>query len=300
MDTKDLFKYRSVTACLRAAYDLISDNFTSILKKTWWAVLIYAIFLALTVYFRVPNKGLHDWGVSSPWASYILQTFVYAALWVTSFVASASIWNWINKKGLKFCLVRFTLPAVACQAIGAFVLGVGMALAQAFFEGYAAKAIPAKESLTTAYAITGGISIVLIILVLVVTLPFAYIIPRCMLTEKKSDIAPWKSYKCGLRHLGGAVKLGILGSIILGVICAVIMLPTFILVWAQITSQLGALNGDALGTPGYFTLLFLVVLTITLAVATYLEAWLGIAYAYLYGSTATLEEHRKNININKE
>ena len=49
MDTNEIFKYRSVTACMRASYELVTSHLFQILKKTWWASLILAIFTVCTI-----------------------------------------------------------------------------------------------------------------------------------------------------------------------------------------------------------------------------------------------------------
>ena len=49
MDTKVLFKNRSITSCMKAAYDYIGSHFTSLIKKTWWTTLIYAVLMAITI-----------------------------------------------------------------------------------------------------------------------------------------------------------------------------------------------------------------------------------------------------------
>ena len=35
MDTNKIFKYRSVTACMKASYELVTGHLVQILKKTW-------------------------------------------------------------------------------------------------------------------------------------------------------------------------------------------------------------------------------------------------------------------------
>ena len=53
MDTKVLFKNRSITSCMKAAYDYIGSHFTSLIKKTWWATLIYSALLVLHAWLAV-------------------------------------------------------------------------------------------------------------------------------------------------------------------------------------------------------------------------------------------------------
>ena len=294
MDTKVLFKHRSVTACMKASYDMTSGNITSLLKKTWWAVLIFAIFMALTVYFRMPNKGLHDWGENSPWASFILQSLVYLCAWFSCINMGAAFWAWLTKRPYAHSLLRY---GIAILVFDLFTILCNLLLSggvMTYYTSAVAKAAATHAPIaSTTYIVTAVIALAGILISLVVLLPFGYVIPKVMLMEKGEKIEPWKTFKKGFRYSGAIFKMGFLGTIILCVIACIIVIPASILGWAQLSSQLGALEGDPLGVPGYFTPLFLVVLTLTMFVISYTYCWLGISFAFLYGSKKTQEEERR-------
>ena len=373
MDTTVLFKYRSVTACMKASYDLMNHHLTSLLKKTWWAILIYAIFVALTLYFRLPNKALHDWGEVSPWSSYIIQTFIYLGVWVTGIVSCATIWVWLKKmfskaKGASYSkaaeekvseekisekkaaeenksiatgekkskisfkktLIRFALLSILFDFILGFVVGGFTGGVSSFYQGYAAHAAAdnpmiqvgaaadstaqmgmATDSIGAAHqAIANGaaaadgtswmtngaigciLGIVFIALMLLVCIPFANIIPQVMLKGQGEKWELWKSYKMGLRHFGGIFKMAFLGGIILSIILFVVSIPAMLLCWAQVSSQLGALNGDPLGVPSYFPIQTFIVFTLTIFVISYAFTWLNISFVYFFGANKTLEEKK--------
>lgn len=373
MDTTVLFKYRSVTACMKASYDLMNHHLTSLLKKTWWAILIYAIFVALTLYFRLPNKALHDWGEASPWSSYIIQTFIYLGVWVMGIVSCAAIWVWLKKmfskaKGASYSkaaeekvseekiseekvaeenklittgenkskisfkktLIRFALLSILFDFILGFVVGGFTGGVSSFYQGYAAHAAAdnpmiqvgaaadstaqmgmATDSIGAAHqAIANGaaaadgtswmtngaigciLGIVFIALMLLVCIPFANIIPQVMLKGQGEKWELWKSYKMGLRHFGGIFKMAFLGGIILSIILFVVSIPAMLLCWAQVSSQLGALNGDPLGVPSYFPIQTFIVFTLTIFVISYAFTWLNISFVYFFGANKTLEEKK--------
>lgn len=285
MDTKELFKYRSVTACMKASYDLMSDHLGSLLKKTWWAVLIYAIFLALTAYFRLPNKALHDWGETSPWASYILQTLIYGGTWIASFLVGGCIWTWLNKKSIGKNILHFTASFILYDILLYLALLGGAAVI---------------EMLTTNMGIKAVSCLAVFILTLIVTLPFAHVVPCVMLKEDGEKMRPWKMYVAGLRHFGAIFKLGFLSVIIISVINCILFIPALMLGWTQMASQLGALEGDPLGVPGYFTPLVLVVLTISFFIFIYLGTWLCLSLAYLYGSHKTQDKEKEERRLSLE
>lgn len=317
MDTTVLFKYRSVTACMKASYDLMNHHLTSLLKKTWWAILIYAIFVALTLYFRLPNKALHDWGEASPWSSYIIQTFIYLGVWVTGIVSCAAIWVWLKKNksittgenkskiSFKKTLIRFALLSILFDFILGFVVGGFTGGVCSFYQGYAAHAaadnpmiqVGAAADSTAQMGMTNGaigciLGIVLIALMLLVCIPFANIIPQVMLKGQGEKWELWKSYKMGLRHFGGIFKMAFLGGIILSIILFVVSIPAMLLCWAQVTSQLGALNGDPLGVPSYFPIQTFIVFTLTIFVISYAFTWLNISFVYFFGANKALEEKK--------
>ena len=122
-----------------------------------------------------------------------------------------------------------------------------------------------------------------------------HIIPHVMLKQKEEKLKPWSTYKEGVKHLGSIFLMGFLGTIIICIISCIVLIPTFIMSWAQMSSQMGALGGDPLGVPAYFTPLLLIVLSITIFVLTYVASWLGISYAYLYGSNTSLEKKKKEL-----
>lgn len=293
MDTNEIFKYRSVTACMKASYESTSNNFKSLVKKTWWASLILAIFTALTLYFRMPNKGLHDWGMENPWSSYIIQTLIYLAFLASNVIVSIAVWNWFNGKGFRANSVRFTGPYLLYILLLFALWYFFPSFIMGFVDGYVAKVTVAGESPTTLYCIKGALGIITLILGFIVILPAAYILPRQMIREKGEPLQMWKSFKCGLRHSGSIFKMGFLGSLILLILMSITSVPCMLLGGAQTFSQLGALNGDPLGVPSYFTLLYLVVLIITCFLYIYISIPFALSFAYLYGAIETQEKEKR-------
>ena len=97
MEVNELFKQRSITACMRASYYAMTADPKSFVKQTWGTQVPFAVLLAIVLYFLLPNKSLHDWGVMNPMASFILQTIIYAA---TLVMAVVSFWHLLPRKQL--------------------------------------------------------------------------------------------------------------------------------------------------------------------------------------------------------
>lgn len=274
MDTQNLFKYRSVTACMRAAFDLMRNQFKSLLKATWIAFLVYSVFMAITIYLRMPNKFLHDWGATNPLLSFILQTIVYAIGMLGSLWSTAQLWGWINKKKL--------IRNIAYSLLFEVILGISAA-------------IVILLGAATAVWLPIYIGILVSFVLAIFLLPLAYVNMRMILVEDKDKLRLWKAYKMGFRHWGGLFKTGFIGLLVIIVVMTIISVPAMILTGAQALSQLGALDGDPLGTPIYFTPLFIIILTLITFIYAYVSSWLTITFAYLYGSYETQEKEKAQL-----
>lgn len=280
----ELYKNRSITACMKASYDTMASHPIPLLKKTWWAVLASAIVTALCLYIRLPNKALHDWGEENQMASFVLQTIIYVLCTVTNILTGTVLWNWINKKSLWWNLKHyFAIWLISNLVAAAVILGIS----------WAGIALVGDTAKTVAFAVAA-------VLTIIVMLPFGYLQPRVMLLEEGEKLRPWRSYAKGFRYSGGIFMLVFLGTIITLLIICVLFIPAFILCGAQTMAQLGAMDGDPLGTPAYFTPLFIVVSGILLFAFNYVEYWLSLAFAYLYGSYRTQEKERKQMEENKQ
>ena len=307
MDTSVLFKYRSVTACMKASYDLITANIISLIKKTWWATLILAFFVALTLYFMMPNKALHDWGLENPWSSYIIQTMVYLTTWLAVYVYRAAIWSWINHLSFKTNLIRNTIVCLIFQVIILLIIGESSGIQTFFLEQTAhaantgvtsaspdatAQAVSDGASYASTMAICALLGFVNFIILMLVFVPFNHVLPQIMLKNKDEKWEIWKSIKTGYHHFGSIFKMVFLGAIMMGIIISIISIPLFILTWAQLTAQLGALDGDPLGLPSFFPLLVIIAFTLIFFIFLYIYSWLTISYAFLFGSNQTKDYER--------
>lgn len=313
MKINDLIKHRSVTACMKEAYSLMTDNVKNLLKSTWWAFIIYAFMVAFMVFLRTPNKMLHDWGEENMMLSFCLQTVVYIGVVVAAFLMGAAVWRWLTDKPFGRMMKRFTAVYLA-SAVVSFVVSFAATFGLTCF--YLTAFITAPESAATAgsAAATGSAAmaetaaagspslliivlfvfaiVAAIVLCMAVSLPFAYLTPKYMLQEKGERLRPWKSFKCGFRHMGSIFKMGFLGSLVILVAGILIYIPLAILIGAQVSAQMGTLEGDPVGTPSYFTFLFIVVTALLLFVFAYILHWLFISYIYLYGSIENDEKKK--------
>ena len=263
--------------------------------------MIYAFMVAFMVFLRTPNKMLHDWGEENMMLSFCLQTVVYIGVVVAAFLMGAAVWRWLTDKPFGRMMKRFTAVYLA-SAVVSFVVSFAATFGLTCF--YLTAFITAPESAAMAETAAAGSPSLLIIVLFVfaivaaivlcmaVSLPFAYLTPKYMLQEKGERLRPWKSFKCGFRHMGSIFKMGFLGSLVILVTGILIYIPLAILIGAQVSAQMGTLEGDPVGTPSYFTFLFIVVTALLLFVFAYILHWLFISYIYLYGSIENDEKKK--------
>lgn len=294
MKINELFKHRSVTSCMNESYNLMTDHFKDLLKHTWTAVLPYAFLTALFVYLRTPNKSLHDWGEASPFLSFFLQSVVYVCVVVAALFVGASIWKWITDQAFSHCLKRYTLASICSFAyllIGGIIIGAVIMVL-----GIAGGSL-ASHSTGCDFRVMGVAALyclLVLLFVILLLLPLAYIFPRYMLQKKGEPLKVWKSFKTGMRHSGAIFKMGFLGVLLIIVCNIVLSIPMYIMTGAQVFSQLGALDGDPVGVPGYFAPLYILVSTLAFFIYSYICNWLLISYIYLYGSIEHDEKEKEH------
>lgn len=134
----------------------------------------------------------------------------------------------------------------------------------------------------------------MVVLCIVCTFPFKRLHRH---GEKKSPI---RAAGRIVRHSGGFLATLLLGGLLLCIVVFVAALPSFVVIAVQLQSQLGAMEGDPLGVPSYFTPLMFAVFIISSLIVVYAVDWLGFSLAYQYGSYKKQDEERKMLNQEKE
>lgn len=283
----EIYKYRNVRTCLRDAYVTIAENLKSVMRKTWWTVTLAAIALALTTYFFLPNKALHDWGAANEVASFAVQSAVYLLSFLSCLLMLSTFWNVINGKRWRDNLARVVVTQLLLVAIGCLSAGIIHGLRKWLL---AVPTGPMEQPVETSGAITFAFCVIgVLILLLVICIPLCYTFTRFM---TGNHWLPFAGYGRGFRYWGNIFVVMLLSYMLAGVMAAMVSLPVVVLVSAQLYSQLGALAGDPLNMPGYFTPLLLVTLTLFYFVLGYIGLWTRVVLAYLYGSIETRQAER--------
>jgi len=106
------YKNRSVRACLSAAWHQWTTDWKHLVKKTLWAVVPCALLISTTIYLRIPNKTLHDWGVENEMSAFLTQSVVYGATLVSCLLAGAALYRYAGDRSLKKCVLVYLLPMI--------------------------------------------------------------------------------------------------------------------------------------------------------------------------------------------
>ena len=188
MKINDLIKHRSVTACMKEAYSLMTGNVKNLLKSTWWAFMIYAFMVAFMVYLRTPNKMLHDWGEENMMLSFCLQTVVYLGVIVAAFLMGAAAWRWLTDKPFGRMMKRFTTIYLA-SAVVSFVVTFAATFALTCF--YLTAFLTASGSAATADSAASSPSLLIIVLfALAIVAATAISLPNTCCRKRVRNYAP--------------------------------------------------------------------------------------------------------------
>lgn len=292
----NIYKDRSLTACFHEAYQFIVKNIWTLLKRTWTAALPVAVLCAITFWFRLPDKALHDWGQANAMTSWAIQTAVYVALLAASVVWGARIWQLFNGQAFRPTLWRMLKWNVVMTIIGFIIFFLaGMTL------GYCTAATAHKTMTAATAGLIETATLALAGLLVVVLAPALTFAESCYMMDFGTGLRhPGTLLSRGFRHWGRFFTALFISLIIVAIAALVAYLPFMVLATAQTVAQLGALDGDPLGTPAAFPALVMAVGTLSTFVFCYIGVWFYALMAYLYGASDTRDKNKNQLKINTE
>ena len=288
----ELYKSRSHSACIKAAYILFSTHLTTVFKRTWLPVLVYSIVLAALIILYMPNKAWTDAGLSTPFERLLIMGGVdvlalASSVWIATVLAS--LFNGLPKRSnlLHSLLLNVFLAGIILLA--AIVLREGDVLAmKALFS--------MKMSAETAGVASWGILILLATIIGAALLPLAFSLMKYWIEpDMKLSVVFGKAYRRGLRHWGFLFITLFVMALIFGLILFVLSIPFGIIAMAQVCNQIGILQGDLSGIPSGFSVLLYGTALITFFLSIYLVIWSIFVLYYAYGSIEATERERGQI-----
>lgn len=269
----NLYKDRSYSSCIHAAYELLSNNFTTIFKKTWIVVLLYSIIFALTPL----TNGIFS------------TTAIMVALFVSKCLIDTIILSLLNNKNYK---TNFkAIVQVALFNLVLFVLFASLFVYANDFILLKVKSMASNLHLVIIFE--------LLTIIVFIHQPLMYSNMKYLVQgDKKYPTIIKQNYKYGWKYLGFTSAVLILISIISIAIFLFIAMPLMISAITNQQNTIGVIMGDANGLPSYYNLLNFTICAIATFFANYLAVWWMFVMYYVYGNI----EARciaKNKNIQK-
>ena len=301
-----LYKSRSYSACVKAGYNLFTDNFRKLFSSTWILVLIVSLL----------KSAIEASGFSliatirhiEPVHMIVIYTILVLLEIVSSFILFGIIFYLFQQhkqtgtysrcslKGAYKGIVHFSIRS-SKLFVWTILLYTPIVIATCFF---AIRMIPLQFSdpAMHKYLI---LSILSFILFLIFYLPFVFLMVKYMIEDKSHS---WsvitKGYKDGISHWGFSFAVIFLSWLITTIAVLIINMPELVIHQANIISQNGVLEGDPSGLPNYFGILVFIVSSII----TFMAQYAGIAFLfpiyYMYGSIETQKIEKVDFENNIE
>ncbi len=292
---KELYKNRSIAACIKQAFLLFCSNVMPLIKSNWIAVLVFSVLGSVCTICNTQVTNIETKE----------QTFINICCIIAYILMFASlVWyatlttNMLNNNGVKCNLLRHIRLAVLVLAISAILL-------IAVISFFIISVQSATTSLSTQHPSTSiiiWIYPVVFVVVLILLMPFTYAFQKYINEPNakfKSHVM--RGYLTGLKCLGFILPTLFLFGIILLVTSAVLGMPLTILETSQILSKISVTQGDANTLPSYFYILLSVTSFISyIFVMAIITIAIYICY-YIYGTVeAKIKEKRERQQIQKE
>lgn len=281
---QELYKHRSVSSCIKAAYDTVCNNAKTILFATWLPVLINAVVMSLTPVLN-----------SKTTIGMIITAIVFIASIFTNALLFSKTATLLNGKLLVKNYKRFLLMS-GVMVVCSFLIGI---IIGAAFYLILQSAPDAATHSTLNIAI--GVAVALAAIFGIALLPTAY---SCMNYIYNED-SRWgrifgHEYGVGLKSWGYLFMLHML----LAIIITLLYIPLFIvpnaIMMADFANASSMALGDADALPSGFKLMYYGAAVVAMFLMGYVMIWGHIAVYYAYGSIASKNANKQEaINNNQ-
>ena len=288
MEKELIFKSRSFSSCILAAYKLMSDNLKGIIRSTWLPVLLMALFGGIFMALNVHNERVIQWGITNTGLYLAASLSTMLITLVCSLWAVSRLMSKLNDEDRRWNFLR-------ALKLWIYVLAIALVIG-AVFSLLLVGAIHMLKCDPVTFVTDNWLALMAVVLITALfLLPFNYICMRYLYDRKAcfwKDLP--KTYMTGLRHLSLIFLTTLISGIITGIIALVIYLPLMVLITANAMSTIGVVSGDPSGMPSSFPLLLGATTFVVTVLIWYVSAFQIIIYLFMYGSIEKLREERRN------
>ena len=289
MEKEFIYKSRSFSSCIQAAYKLLCENTRNILRCTWLPVLLLGILSGIFVTINMRDPRIE--ALVEAHTGWFLAFFAISipAILVCAFWALARLMSMLNGQRRRWNVMRllgiFAFEVIIVAVASALIWGGVWLLAR-----HLGADIP--TTLTDNWVVV----LAALLVVFLLSLPLNYVFMRYLIDED-ANLLSFKAYRTGLRYLGFIFITYFITGIITGIITLIISIPLIILVTAHTYSIVGYLNGDPLGMPAHFIALHAATYAVTLILLWYVSMFVLLVTLFMYGSIEKQREERRNTRL---
>ena len=288
----DLYKVRSVRACIKSATDMMISNPLTILRRTWLPTLVLSIVTSLSILLSAFFESQQPTTAGASTVNAPL--LILGVISLVAYIAIASWWgasviSLLTGRKVKDNIRRILYLLLA--VIGLYII-VGVCVSV----GYTLPMFGGKASLghpTVASPLVAGI---VFVLALIFILPISYSSMKYLVEpQQKLTSIVGKPYMTGLHRWGFLFMAALLGGIIISILIVITGVPEIILETAKKANDIGMAMGDSNGLSASFTVLQFFVTILCYFIWYYIYCWMNFVYYYVYGSIEAKEMAKKDV-----
>lgn len=288
------YTYRGVTKCLSAGISFLTDNFLHIVKLSLPFAISFAVVMSAITYVW-SNSLFQKILIGQVEGSDVSAVTLFATLGVLYVLMLVIVVMFV---GLILRLVHIythDLPLKKYKYIptlkaslkysgkAALIYLVVFAMATLFGALSAVPFMFGGEG-RLILGIKLLVSVVMIIALMVLVLPFNIALPAMIFEKGKPSKAAWYGYKKGMKIWGKVFCLNLLIGIFGIFIMFVLSMPSLTMISSFNAATLSQMNGDSVHLPAGFNVWYVIVLFITYYLFSFMFWIQSVPYCYLYAS----------------
>lgn len=288
----ELYKVRSVRACIKSATDMMISNPLTILRRTWLPTLVLSIVTSLSILLSAFFESQQPTTAGASTVNAPLM--ILGVISLVAYIAIASWWgasviSLLTGRKVKDNIRRILYLLLA--VIGLYII-VGVCVSV----GYTLPMFGGKASLGHPTIISPLVAGIVVVLALIFTLPISYSSMKYLVEpQQKLTSIVGKPYMTGLHRWGFLFMAALLGGIIISILIVITGVPEIILETAKKANDIGMAMGDSNGLSASFTVLQFFVTILCYFIWYYIYCWMNFVYYYVYGSIEAKEMAKKDV-----
>lgn len=295
--TIQLFKSRSYAACIKEGIRFLADNPWKVFRSLWPYLLLAALcswFFYVSIASLQLPAGAQLSAVGILW---LLLSYVVVGAGMLFFTARVMLlFQRFAEKGRAERIGAFALfGQTAANALRLLPFLLFEMLFIAGFLQLASLAMSwAAKQQTVTMLVCAVIALVAVALIaLVFILPLVQSLYHCQLGQGRFMQLVKTGYRRGFRHKGKIFVTNLLACFLFFLVGMLVAMPLFIVMSANIFSNVGILMGDPSGTPSYFPWLTAITYVVSFLLLYFVGVFLYSSNLFAYGSIEAQEQERE-------